>query len=231
MILANIPLWLVLIGVLIAAPIVFSYIFAASELGLKLASKLMGRFAACLLIAVVVLAAFGLLPRGSRANVVLAFLLIATGFIWGHISAFLRTRAYKGEVLLDVGRTKTANINFVIIIGFMLLVLVCFVLDSMQEGINLELFARTVFFLSLGAFSLFASFDGPKFTVRGVLWMGNMICWQEVTAYQWQQGHRGVLILCLRKRSFLSNKIYIPMPAYYKQNVEDILSTHVPFGS
>jgi hypothetical protein len=231
MMLADIVPLAVLVAVFIAAPLVLFYVLTAFELGPKLAGKLLGRFAVCLLAAVVVLAAGGLLPHDLRAGMALAVLLLLTGFLWGYILARLRKRAYMGEVLLDVGRTKTAIVSSVIAAGAFVLVLVDYVSDLRQDGFNLEPLARTVALSSLCAFGLSFSLPTTKFTRRGILWLGWVIYWEQIESYEWEPVGRCVLSVQLRKRAFLSRRTHIPIPAYHKQEVDDILAAHVSVGS
>ena len=158
---------------------------------------------------------------------------IGFGIVFGITGLSLAWRARRrGNVLLDTGPLEEPVLSGNLVAYIPLAILLAFVwFRSTKEGPYPLVMTSVALVGVLAVVYVMKKRTHLRFTDQGICLLG-IVKWGEIDSYRWAKDPEGGDVLGVHlSRKGRSGTIGYPIPATYRERVEEILAAHVPRGS
>ena len=228
--LAGIPACIFVAIVIFVIPLAIFYISLAFLYGPRVACRIAARvlaFEAVVLGGLFVF--FAIIPTSERDNTARVLQLFLLVLFWGYFITHLIRRAKGGSVLLDIGRNSYLAVFLTIIAGITIFFALRSVIsEARQDGLDLKEVTRILGLLSMAAIVLPFGFSKIQIREEGILYFSRLIKWEKIDSYRWEGRNGSTLTLRYSKPIyFLFREVNIPIPPYYKDYVDYLLSQKI----
>jgi uncharacterized membrane protein YobD (UPF0266 family) len=153
-------------------------------------------------------------------------LACATGF-WTFIFVHRIRRIKAGSLLLDMGLGRLGVCNLILVVILVVCIFYSQIMEVIDGNFGLEKISAALAWLSLGVYALFVGSGRIQIREHGVFYFRQLIRWETITGYRWEEGRRSVLSLKLDRRLPLFREVHLPVPARHRDSVDELLSQNV----
>lgn len=190
------------------------------------------------ILAIIFVVIFSLFFIGSQRDFpgvpiqVILYFIIATVVFWTLIATWLQRKKQSDSIFLDLGRSKSHKMYLVSVGCFTLFGILSIVftlldsedgfVDSRIQGVSISLF-----WLSLGAYSLFRGLSHFEFSEGGIFYKGGFVKWERIKSYEWEGENSLTLTLRIKRRLPFFRTRSLPIPAIHKDKVENLLARYL----
>ena len=219
--------------ILLALILAVAYAVASYQVGHKVAAKRLPIVFVCLAAGIgIFFALFRLVPTEWKDHAWSGYLLLFSFATWVFLAILIRRSAQAGDILLEIGRPRGGLVIGIVAAGGVLLAGIASIVQAMADSkadaaSQIRHISEGLFYLSLAIYLLFLWLSKWSIRERGIMLYGQLLTWEKIKAFQWDQDKPTTLALSVKRRFPWWRTVYVRIPTEKQEAVTEILGRNI----
>ncbi len=212
---------------------VASYVLVRYQVGHKVAAKRLPIVFVLMAAGMIgIFALFRLVPTEWKDHTWSGYALLLSFAIWVFLAILIRRAAQAGDILLEFGRPRGGLVIGIVGAGGGLLAGIASIVQAIVDSnagaaTQLRHLSWGLNWLSLAVFILFSWLSKWSIRERGIMFYGQLLTWEKIKAFQWDQDKPTTLALSVKRRFGWWQTVYIRIPTEKQEAATEILGRNL----